>query len=150
MQDRPTAVELLRAAREFCERDLLPELTGRRRFHTRVLANVLGILEREWEGEEDALRAEWQRLDTLLAPRMERSDSLREAERSDSLRADSPETAHALGDAVRERNKELSARIRSGGMDDRWEELLTALRETTAEKLAIANPGYSAPSSAGA
>jgi hypothetical protein len=132
MQDRPTAVELLRAARDFCERDLIPELTGRRRFHTRVLANVLGILEREWQGEEDALRAEWQRLDALLGVES------------------APETAHGLADAVRERNKELSARIRAGDMDDSWEELLTALRETTAEKLAIANPRYSAPSSAGA
>jgi hypothetical protein len=127
MQDRPTAVELLRAAREFCERDLLPELTGRRRFHTRVLVNVLGIVEREWEGEEDALRAEWQRLDALLGE------------------TDQPATAHGLADAVRARNTDLSARIRSGEMDDRWEDLLAALRDTTAEKLAIANPRYSAP-----
>ena len=44
MQDRPTAAELLRAAREFCERELLGELKGRRQFHTRVLINVLSIL----------------------------------------------------------------------------------------------------------
>src|SRR5438270_13383460 len=62
MQDRPTAAELLRAAREFCERELLGELKGRRQFHTRVLINVLSILEREWDGEDDALRAEWKRL----------------------------------------------------------------------------------------
>ena len=54
MQDRPTAIELLKAAQEFCERDLQPNLTGRVRFHARVLQNVLGILEREWAGEEKA------------------------------------------------------------------------------------------------
>ena len=121
MQDRPTAAELLRAARDFCERDLLPELTGRRRFHTRVLVNVLSILEREWEGEDAALRAEWERLQTLLGP------------------ADEPER---LADGVRERNKELSERIRSGALDDRWDETLDLLRQTVAEKLAIANPRY--------
>jgi hypothetical protein len=121
MQDRPTAAELLRAARDFCERDLMPELTGRRRFHTRVLINVLSILEREWEGEHDALRAEWARLAILLGP------------------AGEPER---LSEAVRERNAELSARIRSGSLDDRWDETLALLRETVAQKLAIANPRY--------
>jgi hypothetical protein len=121
MQDRPTAAELLRAARDFCERDLMPELTGRRRFHTRVLINVLSILEREWEGEHDALRAEWERLAILLGP------------------AGEPER---LSEAVRERNTELSARIRSGELDDRWDETVALLRETVAQKLAIANPRY--------
>jgi hypothetical protein len=66
--------ELVRsAAREFCERDLLPELKGRRQFHTRVLMNVLAILEREWEGEEQALRDEWRRLDALLGDAFERT-----------------------------------------------------------------------------
>jgi hypothetical protein len=125
MQDRPTAVELLRAARDFCERDLLPELTGRRQFHTRVLINVLGILEREWLGEEDALRAEWERLDALLGPQ------------------GIPEGFRALTDATKERNRELSARIRSGELDDRWHETLEALRATVAEKLRIANPRHS-------
>jgi len=122
MQDRPTAAELLRAAREFCERDLLPELKGRRQFHTRVLINVLSILEREWEGEDTALRAEWQRLLTLLGP------------------ADPPED---VAGAVRERNAELSSKIRSGDLDDRWDEVLALLRETIADKIAIANPRYS-------
>jgi hypothetical protein len=129
MQDRPTAVELLRAARDFCERDLLPELTGRRQFHTRVLINVLGILEREWLGEEDALRAEWQRLDALLGSQQE------------------PASFHALAESVKERNTDLSARIRSGEMDDRWEETLEALRATVDEKLQIANPRHSEDSS---
>lgn len=129
MQDRPTAVELLRAAREFCERDLMPELTGRRQFHTRVLMNVLSILEREWEGEEDALRAEWRRLGLLL------DDD-----------APEPNSTRELADVVKERNKQLSERIRSGALDDRWDETLALLRETVAEKLAIANPRYAGSS----
>jgi Domain of unknown function (DUF6285) len=111
----------LRAAREFCERDLLPELKGRRQFHTRVLINVLSILEREWEGEDAALRAEWRRLDVLLGE------------------AEAPEH---LAEGVRERNTELAAKIRSGDLDDRWDETLASLRETIAEKIAIANPRY--------
>jgi hypothetical protein len=121
MQDRPTAAELLRAAREFCERDLLPELTGRRQFHTRVLMNVLAILEREWLGEEQALRDEWARLDALLG----------EAQRPERL-----------ADAVHERNKELAAKIRSGELDGRWDETLAVLRETVRQKIEIANPRW--------
>jgi hypothetical protein len=125
MQDRPTSVELLKAAREFCERDLLPALSGRVRFHARVMQNVLAILEREWEGEEPALQEEWRRLQTLL-----------------DADDDIPRSFSALRDSVRERNTELGKRIRSGEMDDRWAEVLDALRATIAEKLAIANPGY--------
>lgn len=131
MQDRPTAIELLRAAQEFCERDLQPNLTGRVRFHARVLQNVLGILEREWAGEEQAVRDEWDRLRTLL------SDD-----------TDPPPTFEALKDEVAEWNRELGARIRAGGMDDRWDETVDAVYETVLAKLAIANPRYSAaPSS---
>ena len=101
MQDRPTAEELLKAARDFCERDLLPNLTGRVQFHARVLMNVLSILEREWEGEEAALHDEWTRLDALLGG------------------ATLPSTARELADAVRDRNMELSTKIRSGELDDR-------------------------------
>ncbi len=130
MQDRPTAIELLKAAQEFCERDLQPNLTGRVRFHARVLQNVLGILEREWAGEEQAVRDEWGRLRTLL------SDG-----------ADPPSSFASLSDQVAAWNRELSARIRTGAMDDRWEETVEAVYQTVLAKLAIANPRYSAASS---
>jgi hypothetical protein len=124
MQDRPTAQELLKAARDFCERDLLPNLTGRVRFHARVLQNVLGILEREWEGEERAVRSEYERLRSLLGW------------------DEAPVSFADLRGEVRAANAELSGKIRAGEMDDRFDEALDALTETTRDKLAIANPNW--------
>ena len=125
MQDRPTAVELLKAAQEFCEKDLGPQLTGRLRFHTRVLQNVLGILEREWESEEAAVRAEWERLKSLMG-----SDDQEPASFSD-LRA-----------KVREANMALASEIRSGSMDDSLDEAAGALYETVVQKLEISNTNH--------
>jgi hypothetical protein len=125
VQDRPTAIELLRAAQEFCEKDLQAALTGRVRFHARVLQNVLAILEREWAGEGAAVEAEWERLRILLGKDEPMADGLQ-----------------ALSDQVRAYNAELSARIRAGELDDRFEETLEALRATVGEKLAIANPRW--------
>jgi aminoglycoside phosphotransferase (APT) family kinase protein len=45
--DRPTAAELAEAVREWVEGDVTGATTGRVRFHSRVAANVLGMLERE-------------------------------------------------------------------------------------------------------
>jgi hypothetical protein len=45
--DRPTAVELLEALREWMERDLLPGVDGRLQFHTRVAINMVDIVARE-------------------------------------------------------------------------------------------------------
>jgi hypothetical protein len=134
MQDRPTAVELLQAAREFCERELGPGLTGRMRFQVRVLQNILGILEREWEQEEPALIAERDRLGQMLEKAEERPSSLTD-----------------LAAQVRTWNVELAAQIRSGALDDSSDELLEMLSDTIAEKIAIANPTYvSSATSAGA
>jgi len=48
MQDRPTQRELVEAAREFFEREILPTVTDPRlRFRTLVALNALGIAERE-------------------------------------------------------------------------------------------------------
>jgi hypothetical protein len=129
MQDRPTAQELLKAAREFCERELGPSLEGRMRFQVRVLQNILGILEREWTNEEQAVRDEWERLGQLLGTH------------------DAPASFTDLIARVKNANSELAAKIRSGDMDDRWDEVLDAVRKTVADKLEIANPNYSAPAS---
>ena len=45
--DRPDVVELVEAVREFLEADVMPATEGRVRFHARIAANVLRIVERE-------------------------------------------------------------------------------------------------------
>ncbi|WP_106399545.1 DUF6285 domain-containing protein [Actinocorallia populi] len=47
--DVPAARGLVEAVREFLERDVLPEASGRRRFHALVAANLLTMVERELE-----------------------------------------------------------------------------------------------------
>lgn len=47
MHGRPTAAELAEAVQEFLRTELMPALEGRLQFHTRVAANVLGIIQRE-------------------------------------------------------------------------------------------------------
>jgi hypothetical protein len=47
--DRPDIGELVVAVREFLERDVMDGTDGRLRFHARVAANVLGMVERELE-----------------------------------------------------------------------------------------------------
>ena len=45
--DRPSAVELLEAVREWMEKDLMGGIEPRLQFHTRVAMNVLDIVSRE-------------------------------------------------------------------------------------------------------
>jgi hypothetical protein len=124
MQDRPTAAELLDAVRGFIEGDLIPNLEGRRQFHARVAANVLAIVGREIELEQQQTAAEWQRLVALLGP------------------AELPAGRENALQALRSRNEELCARIRSGDADagEFRTELLRHVRLTVEEKLAVANP----------
>ena len=127
MQDRPTARELLAAVREFLEADVVAELEGVKRFHARVAANVLAIVEREIASEEQTLLAEWERLARLLgvagAP----------PARLDELRA-----------TVRGLTETLVGRIRGGEADRgvRVSRLHPDCRETVCEKLRVANPRY--------
>ena len=116
MQDRPTAAELLDAAAEFLEREVMTELGGRKGFLVRVTVNVLRILEREARLELDAVAAERERLHALLG-----SDA---------------------GNDVRDLNLELGRRIRSSDLDDRTDELIDALYATAVDKLRIANPRW--------
>lgn len=134
MQDRPDALELLNAVRAFIDEQVVPALDGTRQFHARVAANVLAIVGRELTLGEDALRAEWTRLGTLLGDP-----------------SPSPENGAELLDVVRRRNEMLAARIRAGDSDaGPWRsEVLAHLRATSTERLAIANPKYAAPRSRG-
>ena len=55
--DRPTIEELVEAVREWLEHDVMSSTEGRLRFHARVAANMLGMVERELAvGGEQAQR----------------------------------------------------------------------------------------------
>jgi len=127
MQDRPTALELLEAVRGFLERDVVPVLEGPRRFHALVAANVLAIVARELDGEEDRLAAEWRRLAPLVG----------EA-------GPPPSGLAALRVAVREATAALAERIRRRDAEDGpfRDATRRAVRETVVEKLRVANPRF--------
>ncbi len=127
MQDRPTSIELLEAAAEFVEREIVPATEGRRQFQSRVVANVLKIVAREIAMEEPQLRAEVRSLADLL-------------ERS----VPDPAGMKELREAGRALNQELVERIRNGDADrGPWRErVLKVVRELVEEKLKVANPRY--------
>lgn len=114
LQDRPTAVELLEAIREFVEHDVLPAVEGRVRFHARVAVNALGMLERELRLGPELDAAERARLAELLGHDSDVS----------ALRA------------------ELARRIRDGSLDDRRAEVVAAVRASVRDKLLVSNPDY--------
>jgi hypothetical protein len=127
MQDRPTSAELLEAAAEFVDREIVPAIEGARQFQARVVANVMRIVAREIQMEDPAVRIEVKALARLLgrdAPHLHSLDDLRKASSS-------------LGE-------ELSAHIRAGDADSGpWRaEVLSVVRQTVEDKLRIANPRY--------
>lgn len=63
--DVPTATELVEAVREWLESDVMTATEGRLRFHARVAANMLGIVERELLVGDDQADAHRARLDRL-------------------------------------------------------------------------------------
>lgn len=106
----PSSTDLLDAVREFLERDVMDATEGRVRFHTRVAANVVAIVQRELELAERhrvARQQRWARLGVA-------------------------------GDA------ELAERIRAGEFDQRWDEVVAAMRDEVADQLEIDHPGYAA------
>ena len=127
MQDRPSAIELLAAVRGFLESDVIGTLTGRRRFHALVAANVLAIVERELDNDEDRVVDEWRRLAALL-----------------DVTGDPPPRLELVKRGVRDLEEQLSERIRAGDADegDFAERVRAHLRTTVLEKLRIANPRH--------
>jgi hypothetical protein len=67
LHGRPTAAELIESVREWLERDVLSQTSGRLQFHTRVAINVLAMVEREMALGPDQLIDHAQRLATLGA-----------------------------------------------------------------------------------
>ena len=126
MQDRPTYDELLAAVERFLSQEIVPNTEGARRFHARVAANVLGIVRRELEREEEQLAAEWAGLDGLLEP------------------AKPPEGRAALRKALGARTADLCERIRAGEADAGpfREAVVRLVRQTIQDKLLVSNPGW--------
>ena len=128
MNDRPTAVELVAAVRQYLETELLPSLADARlRFQTLVAANVLAIVERELPDEEDRLREEWLWLAGLQCP-------------SERI----PTSLATLRQAVHNGNVQLCARVERGEFDsaERFRALAQQLRPIIEHKLESANPRY--------
>ena len=126
MQDRPTVPEFLKAVTQLLDEELVPNLSGSRQFYARVAANVLRIVMRELEHEEEHPAAEWQRLDALLPP------------------VERPATRAELREAIRRRTEELCQRIRQGDTDTGpyRDQVLAHVCETVREKLLVSNPGW--------
>lgn len=126
MHDRPDATELVAAARQFLETELLPSLSDQRlRYQTLVAAHVLGIVERELPVEEADLRWEAAWLIKVLGEQAPTATNLTE-----------------LRHHVREGNRRLAASIRAGTFDAEpaYRQLGVELREVVSRKLRVANP----------
>ncbi len=124
MQDRPTASELLEALGEFMRNRSENARDRWERFQFIVAANSIGILKREFELEDEFMRAEWQGLDGLIGPEL------------------IPDGQHRFAQRLQERNNELVRAIRAGTFDDGPAEARLArhLYNTVINKVRIASP----------
>ena len=128
MNDRPSAIELIAAARMHLEKEVLPALAEPRlRFQTLVAANVLLMVEREMTLAESQLEAEWERLNAL-----------------EGVSAALPLNLAARREAIAARQGALCERIRRGEFDEgeARHALFRHLRWTVEDKLRVANPRF--------
>jgi hypothetical protein len=126
MQDRPSTKELIRGIYNFLDSDVVSALQEPLRFHTRVAANLLRIIERELDLEANHLSIEIEGLWKLLSKAPGSIGS------SEEMRAQ-----------ISELNEELCERIRMGKADNGpWANLvMDHMKKTLVQKLEIANPG---------
>lgn len=124
MQDRPTRLELITAARELFQHEVLPQIQDPRlKFRVLVALNALGMAERELFAGDTFLDEEWRALTRLFG----RDDSVIPARTEEKEKA-----CWAM-------RTELSARIRAG---DPPAETASYLRRSIEQKLAIASPAF--------
>ena len=119
IHDPPSAAELVGAVRELLEQEVLEATEGRLRFHVRVAANVLGMVEREL-GEDPAVVAEL-------------------AEALAVLTGDAPTPEW------RDRLAALAGAVRSGRLAPTDARLGSFLRELVRAKLAVSDPRHLSP-----
>jgi hypothetical protein len=127
VDDRPSALELLRAVGDFLEQDLLPAIPDRSlRYQILIAVSALRMAERELPDEGRRLRSELAALGDLLRLPAEPA----------------PADLSALRRSVLHANRELCDRIR-GGLADQgpWRDRVLRHLETAVEdKLRISNP----------
>lgn len=111
---RPPAADLVDVVRQFLEREIMPTLSGDRRFHCRVAINVLAMVQRQLSLAPALDAEERERLVALLG-------------QEGSLEA---------------LNRELARGIREGTMDLNRDDLIQHLRRTMADALRINNPKW--------
>jgi len=90
MIDRPSALELVQAVREFLERDVMDATDGRVQFHARVAINALGMVERDLARGPLAELDEHERMAERALAAQIRSGAL--DDRLDEVRAEVRET----------------------------------------------------------
>ncbi|WP_164010962.1 DUF6285 domain-containing protein [Pyxidicoccus trucidator] len=115
MRERPDGADLLAIAREVLRKELLPLLPEDKAYGALMIANAMGIAERQLRNGTEPQEAERQALSTLL-------------QRDGELMA---------------LNRELAARIRQGVLDDSaeargllWEATVQRVRESAPKALA--------------
>jgi len=123
MRDISDAADLMTTAREALLRDLLPALSGERRYAALMIANGMAIAAREHRLGTDAARNEGARLRNLLD----------ELPPSQGERNDAPTDLPALRKAV-------CAAIRAGRFDACDAAVAAALSHSAADWVAISNP----------
>jgi hypothetical protein len=116
MQDRPTAIELLKAVTDLLQSTILPTISGRAAFELRVAINALELVARQLALADKGHEAELYRLGELLG----HTGSLSEL------------------------NRELCARIASGAIELNDTDFIDHLWTTTMEKLSVDQPSYAA------
>lgn len=114
MQDQPNPVDILQGVAAFLREQVMPKLEGQTAFHTRVVANALDIVARQWELAPEAEAREHVRLRELLA---------RDGERA-------------------QLNDELCRRIEQGDLTLDTPGLADHLWQITLDKLAVDQPRY--------
>ena len=89
--DVPTAAQLVEAVREWIEKDLMTASDPRTKFHARVAANALSMVEREFEVGDAQAAAHARRLEQLgVADDVELAAAIRERrldDRAEEVRA---------------------------------------------------------------
>jgi len=129
MYDRPTATELLDAARMHLENAVIPVVRENRKlyFQTLVAINVMKIVERELDLGYDHAQAEWERLNALEA-----------------VDTPLPGSLSQIKAGLDDRNNTLADQIRAGDFagSDKRGPLFDHLLTTSIEQLTVANPRF--------